>query len=61
MMLTSVSGNAMEDLHLGDYHHHQNLSYLDDINDHDRGDTASVCSSISAGLASSKYHLLTSF
>ena len=44
-------GNAMEDLAVGDF---QQMSFIDEINDNDRGDTASVCSSISAGLASSK-------
>ena len=41
----------MEDLAVGDF---QQMSFIDEINDNDRGDTASVCSSISAGLASSK-------
>lgn len=45
-------GSAMEDLTVGDFH--QPMSFIDEMNDNDRGDTASVCSSLSAGLASSK-------
>ena len=55
-----VLGNAMEDLNLGaDFHH---MTFNDDPID-DKGDTASVCSSLSAGLASSKFynHLLFHF
>ena len=43
------AGNAMEELNFGDLH----LNFIDDNLDTDR-DTASVCSSLSAGLASSK-------
>jgi len=46
-----IVGNAMEDLSLGDFHH---MPFGEDSID-DRGDTASVCSSLSAGLASSKF------
>ena len=43
----------MEDLNIGaDFQH---MTFVDDSID-DRGDTASVCSSLSAGLASSKFN-----
>lgn len=45
-----VAGNAIDDLNMGDF---QYLSFVDDAADQDKGDTASVCSSLSAGLASS--------
>ncbi|XP_067935180.1 RING finger protein unkempt-like [Watersipora subatra] len=46
----SVIGNAMDDLNLGS--EFQQMTFGDEALD-DRGDTASVCSSLSAGLASS--------